>query len=75
MCITKRHDMTIAAKVALNPNTTNPMFRAFADDKSNVAKIMTSILNRAENIVRIGENAGFQHFPTMFSRCFLTQGR
>ena len=25
MCVTDRHDMTLAVKVALNPNTTNQM--------------------------------------------------
>ena len=25
MCVTDRHDMTIAVKVALNPNTTNEL--------------------------------------------------
>ena len=26
MCVTDRHDMTLAVKVALNPNTTNKLF-------------------------------------------------
>ena len=37
-------------------------FKAFADDKSNVANIMISLVNRVGNIVGKGENAGYQHF-------------
>ena len=40
-------------------------FKAFADDKLNVAKIMISVFDRVENIVGKGENAGFL-FHTMF---------
>ena len=36
-------------------------FRAFADDKLNVAKMMIFVCDRVENIVRKGENAGYQH--------------
>ena len=36
--------------------------KAFADDKLNVAKMMISLLDRVENTVGIGENAGHQHF-------------
>ena len=36
--------------------------KAFADDKLKLAKIMVLVLNRVENIVGKGENAGFQHF-------------
>ena len=36
--------------------------KAFADNKINVAKILISVFDRAENIVRKGENAGYQHF-------------
>ena len=36
MCVTDRHDMTLAVKVALNPNTTNqPEFKRL---ESNVRK-------------------------------------
>ena len=45
--------------------------KALADDKVNIAEIIISLSNRVENIVRKGENAGFQHFshfPTMFSK-------
>ena len=44
-------------------------FKAFAVDKSPVAKIMISRLDRIENIVGKGENAGYQHF-LLFSQCF-----
>ena len=48
--------------------------KAFADDKSNVAKIMVFVFNHVENIVRKGENAGYQHFllfPQSFQKaCF-----
>ena len=27
MCVTDRHDMTLAVKVALNPNTTNTTYQ------------------------------------------------
>ena len=38
------------------------IFKAFADDKLNVAKIMMYVFERVENIVGKGENAGYQHF-------------
>ena len=36
--------------------------KAFADDKSNIGKITFSLLDREENTVGKGENAGYQHF-------------
>ena len=36
--------------------------KAFAGDKINVAKKLKFVLGRGENIVRKGENAGYQHF-------------
>ena len=33
-----------------------------ADDKLKVTKIMKFVIDRLENIVRKGENAGYQHF-------------
>ena len=36
--------------------------KASADDSLNAAKIMISYLNRVENHVGKGENAGYQHF-------------
>ena len=43
--------------------------KAFADDKFNVAKMVISLLDRVENIVGKGENAGYQHF-LLFPKCF-----
>ena len=43
--------------------------KAFADDKVNVAEIIISLSNRVENIVGIGENAGYQHF-LLSPKCF-----
>ena len=43
--------------------------KAFADDKINVAEKLKSVLERVENIVGKGENAGFQHF-LLFPQCF-----
>ena len=36
--------------------------KAFADDKLNVDKMAMSLLDRLENTVGKGENAGYQHF-------------
>ena len=36
--------------------------KAFADDKLNVAKMKISLIDRVENTVGKGENAGYQHF-------------
>ena len=43
--------------------------KAFADDKLNVARTMISLLDRIENTVGKGENAGYQHF-LLFPQCF-----
>ena len=48
-------------------------FKAFADDKLNVGKIMISVYDRVENIVGKGENAGNQHF-LLFPQCFQKVG-
>ena len=37
-------------------------FKAFAEDKLNVAEMIVYIYDRIENIVGKGENAGHQHF-------------
>ena len=42
--------------------------KVFADDKLNVAR-MIPLLDRVENTVRKGENAGYQHF-LLFLECF-----
>ena len=44
-------------------------FKAFADDKFRVAKMMNFVLDRVGNIVGKGENAGNQHF-LLFPQCF-----
>ena len=49
----------------------------FADNNINVTYATNFDIGRGENIVRIGENAGYQHFspfPTMFSKAFLSRG-
>ena len=48
-------------------------FKADADDKFNIDKIMISVFNQIENIVGKRENAGYQHFllfPTLLSKGF-----
>ena len=76
--------MTLAVKVALNPNTTNQLnylpkdtildlsnLKAFVDEKMNVTETLKFVWRWVVNIVRKGENAGYQHFfafSTMFSR-------
>ena len=60
--------MTLAVKVALNPNTTNKQptkFKVFADDKINVAQKMTSVIQ----VEDIADKAGDQHF-LLFPQCF-----
>ena len=42
---------------------------AFADDQVNVTKKLKHVLERVENIVGKGENAGYQHF-LLFQQCF-----
>ena len=43
--------------------------KAFADDKINVTQNLKFVLEREENIVGKGENAGYQHF-LLFPQCF-----
>ena len=43
--------------------------KALADNKIKVTAILKIILGRVENIVRNGENAGYQHF-LLFPQCF-----
>ena len=45
-------------------------FKAFADDKLNVVKIMIYQQDRVVNIVGKGENAGYQQF-LFFSQCLI----
>ena len=42
--------------------------KAFADDKLNIIKMAISLLDRVENSVGKGENAGFQQF-LLFPPC------
>ena len=42
--------------------------KQFPDDKINVAQMTISVCNGVENIVRKGENAGYQHF-LLFLQC------
>ena len=44
-------------------------FKASADNKLSVANIIISVLDRVENIVGKGKNAGYQHFP-LFPQSF-----
>ena len=46
-------------------------FKALADNKSDVAKMMISIFDGVENNVGKGEYAGYQHFPKFFKPFFL----
>ena len=43
--------------------------KAFADDRINEAQMRISVFDWVENIVRKGENAGYQHF-LLFPQCF-----
>ena len=66
-------------KMIFSPSGINPLlndkilewskFKAFADDKINLTEQLLFVLGRVENIVRKGENAGYQHF-LLFPQCF-----
>ena len=43
--------------------------KALADDNINLAEKLKFVLERVENIVGKGENAGYQHF-LLFPQCF-----
>ena len=50
--------------------------QSIADDSINVTQIFKFVLETAENIVGVGEKAGYQHFH-LFPQCFqkaLSQG-
>ena len=64
MCVTDLHDITLAVKVALNPNTTSRFnsltndnilvwskSKVFVDDKINVVKMIIPLLDKVENTV------------------------
>ena len=63
MCVTDRHDMTLAVKVALKPDTTN--------QPTHQPDFLTTLKKMPfESIMGKGENADNQHFssfPRMFS--------
>ena len=44
-------------------------FKAFAENKIHVAENLTFVLQRVENIVGKGKNAGYKHF-LFFPQCF-----
>ena len=44
-------------------------FKAHADDKINVTKILKMVLGMVENILGKGEHAGCKHF-LLFPKCF-----
>ena len=44
--------------------------KAFAGDKINVTRKPLSVMEKVENTVGKGENAGYQHF-LLFPQCFL----
>ena len=43
---------------------------AFVDEKIKIAKMMIFVIDRVENIVGKGENAGYQYF-LLCPQCFL----
>ena len=49
--------------------STGPKLKAFADNKIIVAEKLRFVLGKIENIVKKGENAGYQHFLP-FLQCF-----
>ena len=67
ICVTDRHDMTLAVKVALNPNTTNQPF-------PKQTLVFTCLHCKSlENTVRKEKIARYEHispFPTVFSTLF-----
>ena len=50
-------------------------FKAFVDDKLNVAKIMTSVFDLVEDIVGKGENAGIFSFSHHVFKRLPSKGR
>ena len=70
MCVTDRHDMTIAVKVALNPNTTNQptKLKEFADDIFKFDESDGKFSKWVENTVGKGEIAHDEQF-LLFPQC------
>ena len=50
--------------------------KVFSDDKLNATQKLEVALGRVENLMRKGDNAGFQHFSFSHSvfKCLLSQG-
>ena len=68
--------MTLAVKVALNPNTTNQhknlamsKLKAFADDIIIVTQHMKFVFHMKENMGK-GENVGYHNFLGFFCTVF-----
>ena len=59
-----RHDMTLAVKVALNPNTTNQpiKLKEFTDDNFKFRENGRKFPKQVENTVRKREIAGYKQF-------------
>ena len=72
--VTRENDSIVFLFTSFNSLPNNKFlywtkFKAFADDKFRVAKMMITPFDRTENIVGKGENAGFLHF-LLFPQCF-----
>ena len=83
MCVTDHHDMTLAVKVALNPQHNQPRdkilgltkLKAFADHKIKIAQMMVSLFDRIGNIVgKALWSTAFSPFPPQFSKGFFLGG-
>ena len=71
--INKSHALKKGGLTLPNDKTLDMIkLRAFADDKLNVGKMTISLFDRAENTVRKGENASYQH-SLPFQQCFPKQ--
>ena len=80
MCVTDRHDMTLAVKVVLNPNTTNQQSNPFPNDKDSSKlkesedynfkfdEIGRKFSKRVEDIVRKGGITCYEQF-LLFPYC------
>ena len=84
MCVTDRHDMTLAVKVALNPNTTNNQPTSFTThhvlfpwsgktfQRTITAVIIGGLLITIKTISRVRiRQTFFTTFLVLFSRLFL----
>ena len=75
MCLAKAPVFTHSAKIYFYNSLPSDgildqsNLKDFADDKVNVTYVTNFVMGRIENIVRKGENAGYQHF-LLFPQCF-----